>query len=115
MKNTKKVLTTFAVAAISALMLPSYAVAVSQPERLEAKDEKGEPFNGKVEAVDPVAKSLTVDRNVILITETSKLTKQGKPITFADIKVGDHVHGKIRKNNEGKSEALNVTVGGEKK
>lgn len=116
MKKTKLVLTIIVAVAATGLMTPALANAASQPSLLQekGKPEKGEPFNGKVEAVNAEAKTLTVGGAAILVTDTTKLTKLGKPITLADIKVGDHVHGKTSKNAEGKAEALNITVGGEK-
>ena len=114
MKKTKLVLTIIVAVAATGLITPALADAASQPDLLQEKAEKGEPFNGKVEAVNAEAKTLTVGGAAILVTDATKLTKLGKPITLADIKVGDHVHGKTSKNAEGKAEAINIAVGGEK-
>jgi hypothetical protein len=111
MKKTKIILTLL-VAAVVGGNFPARA-DVSQPSPLQEKQEKGDPFNGKVEAVDAKAKTLTVGGVAILVTDTTKLTKKGKPITLADIKVGDHVIGKSSKNADGKAEALLVMVSDE--
>lgn len=93
------------------------AVPASPPTLLAENDkaEKGELFKGKVEAVDAEAKTLTVDGAVIAVTATTKLTKAGKEIKLTEIKVGDQIHGRARKNAEGKTEAIKIQVGGEKK
>jgi hypothetical protein len=48
-----------------------------------------------------------------LVTDATKLTKKGKTITLADVKVGDHVIGKSSKNADGKAEAILIMVSGE--
>lgn len=112
MKKTKIIVTLLVAAAVVGGNLAARA-DVSQPTTLQEKQEKGDPFNGKVEAVDAKAKTLTVGGAAILVTDATKLTKKGKPITLADIKVGDHVIGKSNKNADGKAEAILVMVSGE--
>ena len=117
MKNAPTVLAILTVIALSSLTNSAPALPTGQPGLLAAKDkaEKGEPFKGKVEAVDAEAKTLTVDAVVMTVTDTTKITKTGKEIKLADIKVGDQVHGKAHKTAEGKTTAIKIEVGGEKK
>jgi hypothetical protein len=112
MKTTKTILTLLVAAAVVG---GNFAVRADapQPAPLQQKEDKGDPFNGKVEAVDAKAKTLTVGGAVILVTDATKITKLGKTITLADIKVGNHVIGMSKKNADGKAEAILVMVSGE--
>lgn len=111
--KTFKAILAFAMAVAISLTVPTGVAAALQPGLLQEKLEKGEPFKGKVEAVDIKAKTLTVAGAVILVSDSTKLTKKGDAIQLKDIKAGDHVHGTTRKNAEGKTEAINVMVVGE--
>jgi hypothetical protein len=112
MKKTKIILTLIVATAVVGGNFAARADA-PQPTPLQEKGDKGDPFNGKVEAVDAKAKTLTVGGAVILVTDATKLTKLGKTITLADIKVGNHVIGKSSKNADGKAEAILIMVSGE--
>jgi hypothetical protein len=112
MKKTRIILTLLVATAVVGGNFAARADA-PQPTPLQEKGDKGDPFNGKVEAVDVKAKTLTVGGAVILVTDATKITKLGKTITLADIKVGNHVIGKSKKNADGKAEAILVMVSGE--
>jgi len=111
--KTSKIIFTLAAATAVGLMAPAGAIAVSHSGQLQENVEQSEPFKGKVEAVDIKAKTLTVAGAVILVSDSTKLTKKGNSIELKDIKAGDHVRGKTRKNADGKTEAINVAVLGE--
>lgn len=115
MKTAKTVLFAIAMAAGMSWVPASMAINSPQPGFLEEKAEKGKVFKGKIEAVDAVAKTLTVEGKAILVSDATKLKKEGKAITLAELKVGDQVHGKTRQNSEGKLEAIHIEVGEPKK
>lgn len=115
MKNAKTILFAFAIAGSVSVAPLAMAINSPQPSLLEEKADKGKPFKGKIEAVDAAAKTFTVDGKAILVSDATKLKKEGKEITLAELKVGDQVHGKTRQNSEGKLEAIHVEVGEPKK
>ena len=102
--------------AILAIGLKTPAVAAPEKEggQPSEKIEKGQPFSGKIEAVDTTAKTFTVGTSMIYVTDTSKLTKDGKAIKLTDLKVGEQVHGTSRVTFDGKTEAITLKVGAEK-
>src|SRR5207247_7424104 len=104
-------------AAVVAVGLATATLAVPNQEggQSSEKIDKGQPFSGKVEAVDATAKTLTVGTSMIYVTDTTKLTKSGKTIKLADIKVGEEVHGTSRVTFDGKTEAITVKVGPKEK
>jgi hypothetical protein len=110
MKKTKVSLVILGV--ISALgMTPMLALAGPATGQQQEKPEKTKAFNGKVEAIDASAKTLTVGGNAIYIADATKLTKNDKAITLNQIVVGDEVHGTARQTFDGKTEAITVKVG----
>lgn len=112
MKTFKVILTLVAAIAI-ALMVPAGTIAAQPPSLLQKTVEKSYPFKGKVEAVDLKARTLTAAGMVILVSDSTELTKNGDPLELKDIKVGNHVRGKTRENADGKTEAINIAVVGE--
>ena len=98
------------IGALGMTAMPALAGPAAGAE--EEKPEKAKkPFDGKVEAVDATQKTMTVGGNVIYISAATKLTKNDKAITLADIAVGDEVHGTTHQTYDGKTEALTVKVG----
>jgi hypothetical protein len=75
------------------------------------------PFHGKVSAVDAKASTLSIGQMTINVTSDTKITKDGKPATLADIAVGDKVSGNYKKDEAGKMSAVSLHVGdkGDKK
>lgn len=73
--------------------------------------EKEKPFHGKISAMDAEAKTLTVGTQTIHVTATTKITRANETIKLTDLKVGDMVHGKVTRNAEGETEAVNIKVG----
>src|SRR5262245_11642313 len=109
MKNTTMISLLVGGIAVAGLTAPSFAAQQEPP----AQQEKGgisQPFNGKVEAVDPTANTFTIGGLLFRVITDTKLMKEGKPITLTDIKVGDQVNGTSRKASGSEAEALTVTV-----
>lgn len=112
MKRTKVGLVI--IGAILAVGLTTSTVAAPDKEggQPSEKIEKGQPFSGKIEAVDTTAKTFTVGTSMLYVTDTTKLTnKDGKAIKLADLKVGEEVHGTSRVTFDGKTEAITLKVG----
>lgn len=87
----------------------------SDESRAKEPRAKQMPFQGKLGAVDKVNKTITIkgkekDRT-FHVTSNTKLSKDGKPAVLDDAMVGDEVAGLVRKNADGKVEALLVCFG----
>ena len=93
------------------LLMPTTVCADQNYEYVQDNDKQGanEHFKGKVEAVDPQAKTITVSGKTMVVNDNTKITKEGKSITLADIAVGDEVHGTSQLAG-GKAEAITLTV-----
>jgi hypothetical protein len=76
---------------------------------------KGLPFHGKVAAIDPTQKTVTVGSLTISITPTTKITKDGKKATLSDFVVGDTVAGAYQKDDSGKLNATTIHDGKKQK
>jgi hypothetical protein len=68
------------------------------------------PFHGKVVAVDTKAMTLTVGSQTFNITSDTKITKDGKPATLADLATGEIVRGAYKKDSAGKLNATTIHV-----
>lgn len=73
------------------------------------------PFHGKVSAVDAAGATLTLKELTLNVTSDTKITKDGKPATLADITVGAAVHGSYKKDEAGKANALTIAIGEKEK
>src|SRR5262249_7951191 len=111
MKRTKIGLVILGAALALGVATPTVTVHAQQPRPQQEKPEKDKAFNGKVEAVDSAAKTLTVGGSLIYVADTTKITKQGKAIMLSEVMVGDAVHGTTRQTFDGKTEAVSITVG----
>lgn len=73
------------------------------------------PFRGVVASVDPPAHTVTLEgRNssrVIAVTPETNLTREGSPTTLEDVKTGERVGGMVKKNPDGREEAVLLRVG----
>lgn len=72
------------------------------------------PFTGKLEAVDKVAKTITLSgktKQTFSVTSETKIMKDGKPGTFDDAVVSEEIHGSYKKTDDGKMVAVSVTFG----
>jgi hypothetical protein len=94
--------------------------AKAKAEAGEAKGKrKGNPdrvrLGSRVKAVDDAGKTVTLagrpKDHLVHITSETRLMKDGKPATFADIKVGEHAQGQGRRRADGNVDALSLRVG----
>lgn len=69
------------------------------------------PFNGKATAVDAGAMTVTVGSLVLNVTSETKIMKDGKPATLADIKAGETIGGSYKKDEAGKLTAALIRAG----
>src|SRR5215469_16817160 len=69
------------------------------------------PFHGKLEAVDDTAKTITVHAHAIQVTSETIIKKDGKPAMLSEGVVGENVSGSIKRNPDGKFEALSIYFG----
>ena len=85
------------------------------PPAAKAKKEKrkatGFPFRGKVAKIDKTAKTITVGERTFQITSKTHITKDGKPATLEDGKVGEPVTGYVRKSEDGQLNAATIHFG----
>jgi hypothetical protein len=110
-----------------ALFSIALAALIAAPSLTSAADAKAEkkgpaaeapakkkgvlPLHGKVAAVDVNAGTITIGQMAINITSETKIHKDGKPATIADISVGDKVVGAYKKDDSGKMTATMIRVG----
>ena len=103
-------------AVICGVALPLPAQDKPAEKKTEEKKKGGPlPFNGNVASVDKTAMTLTVkgkekDR-VFTVTSQSKISKDGKPATFDDVKAGEHVTGSYKKGEGDKMDIVSLYVG----
>jgi hypothetical protein len=69
------------------------------------------PYHGKVASVDASAKTFTVGKRTIKVTDETKITKQDAAATMADIVVDEQVRGSYWKKEDGTLEAKSVKLG----
>lgn len=102
-------LLTIVTAAIAGLSLISRAddagAAAPAPEPAKAK------FSGQVTAVDVNAKTFTVGDQTFTVTDDSKVSRNGKEATLADVVVGDPAKGSYTTGADGKLDVTKVGFG----
>ena len=69
------------------------------------------PFRGKVDAVDTKAMTLKVGNRAFQITADTKIMKNGQPATLSDAVAGEPVRGVYKKTDDGKLEAVSLSLG----
>ncbi len=73
------------------------------------------PFRGKVASFDAAAQALKLagrtTQRVVHLTAQTRLTKLGQPAVPEDLKAGEVVGGTLRKNAEGREEAVLIRIG----
>ena len=109
----KKNLALFAIVAAALVAVPTVIRAEDKPAPAEATASAGKkhlPFVGKVTAVDTTAKTVTVGTKTYNLTADTKIMKEGKPATLADITVGEMVGGSYKKDDAGKLNALSIRI-----
>lgn len=73
------------------------------------------PLRGKVKAMDSTAMTITVGNTTFQITSQTRITKDGKPATFGDGVVGDNLAAQLKKDADGKWNAVSVNFGAKAK
>jgi hypothetical protein len=113
----KSILTLLIVAVFTALFNIN-AISADKPadKKTEKADpqEKFRPFHGTIKSVDKVAMTITLEgqsAQKFAITSETKINKDGKPVAFADLVVGDTVGGRARETGEGKWTAMTLNAG----
>ena len=69
------------------------------------------PFRGKVDAVDPTAKTVKVGTRVFAVSAETKIQKDGKVVTLDQITVGEPIRGSYRQSEDGKLNAVSLFFG----
>ncbi len=119
MKNNTVKITLSALVAAALVALPSVSRAgdpTNAPTATASAPKKHSvPFHGKVAAVDSATMTFKVGTMTIAVTSNTKITKDGKPATFAEITVGENIGGACKKVAAGKLDATSVRIGEKKK
>ena len=94
----KKFIIALTIAAFAAISTSTATAADAKPAA-EPKATPGRaiPFNGKIALMDKQAKTVKVGERVFQVTSTTRITKDNKPATLDDAKVGEEVGGPIAK------------------
>jgi hypothetical protein len=69
------------------------------------------PFHGKISAVDQSAKTFNIGAQTFKVTDSTVITKGGKPGTMADIVANEQARGAYLKQPDGTLEAKTVKIG----
>jgi hypothetical protein len=108
--------------ACSLLLLPgttraadeSTAPAAANNTRTEKKP-KQMPFRGKLVAVDAAAGTITLQgkekNRSLLVSTTTKISRDGKPVTLETVKAGESVGGLAKATPSGEWEVVTLNVG----
>jgi hypothetical protein len=116
-KNTiKSGILVLLVAVVGAMPIQLRAGDSTPPaaEKKEAKPRKAPavtPFNGKLKAVDQMAKTISVGNRTIHITSETKIMRDDKPAVLSDSVVGDKVAGAFKTGEDGKLNATMIRFG----
>lgn len=85
--------------------------ASASPGASAGKSERGVPYHGTVASVDMSAKTFTVGSRTFMVTERTKIMKQGAAATMQDIVADEQVRGQYWKKSDGTLEAKSVKLG----
>lgn len=112
----KKNIALFALAAAALMAAPSLTRAqdtsTNAPSAAAPAAKKhGLPFHGKVAAVDTTAMTVTIGTRTFNVTSDTKIMKEGKPATLADVTVGENISGFAKKDDAGKLNATVIHIG----
>ena len=116
----KKQIALYAIVATALIAVPAAVRAQDNPAKPEAtepsappaKKHTAVPFHGKVSAVDTTAMTVTLSNQTLNVTSETKILKEGKPATLADITVGEKLTGQYKKDPAGKLDATVIHIGG---
>lgn len=81
------------------------------PAAAPADQSTASKFHGKVTAVDTNAMTFTVNDQALTITDESRMRRNGKSATLADVVVGDPASGSYTKGADGKLDVTKVRFG----
>lgn len=88
---------------------------VSAGPATATKAPKRYPYHANVAAIDPSAKTITLDgkkkQRLLNITPTTRILKDKKPVALETIKVGEYITGSLV-DTDGRLEPTTVNVGG---
>jgi hypothetical protein len=101
-------LLTLVAVAITGLSLVTRADDTTAPAADKPAKSK---FSGLVTAVDTNAKTFTVDSQTFTVTDDSKVSRNGKEATLADVVVGDPAKGSYTTAADGKLDVTKVGFG----
>ena len=101
-------LLTIVTAAITTLSLVARADDVGAAAPAKPAKEK---FSGTVSAVDANAKTFTIGDQTFTVTDGSKISRNGKEATLADVVVGDPAKGSYTTGADGKLDVTKVGFG----
>lgn len=114
----KKQIALFALVAAALIAVPSAVLAGDSTNAPSATPPAGAkkhgalPFHGSVTAVDTAAMTVTIASKAYNVTSETKIMKDGKPATLADITVGEKITGQYKKGDAGKLDATVIHIGG---
>ena len=114
MKAIKQWSALFITAVFASVATPSVTAADKPADKKPAADEHFRPFRGTIKAVDPGAKTITLEgekAQTFAIASETKVSKDGKPAAFADLVAGESVGGRARETADGKWTAVTVNAG----
>ncbi|MGI8957102.1 MAG: hypothetical protein ACR2II_09335 [Chthoniobacterales bacterium] len=69
------------------------------------------PYHGKIASVDATAKTFTIGKRTIKVSDETKITKDGAVATMADIVADEQARGSYWKKADGALEAKTVGLG----
>jgi hypothetical protein len=109
----------YAYVLISTLLAATHAASgADEPAQKPAEVKSraaGLPFRGKVSAVDKEAKTVSLagkeKSRTFQITATTKIKKEGKSATLAELAVGESVGGYALRNDSGLPEVVTLNIG----
>ena len=111
----KKQIALFSIMAAALIAVPAISHAADKnkdaPAAADSAKKQILPFHGKISAVDTTAATITIGKMTINITSETKITKDGKPATVADLAVGDMAGGAYKKDDASKKNATVIHVG----
>ena len=90
---------------------PEASASPDASAKTTAKPARPIPYHGKVASVDAAAKTFTVGKRTIKVTDETKITKEGAAATMADIVADEQVRGSYWKKEDGTLEAKSVKLG----
>lgn len=108
-RKIKTTLITLGVAIIAGLswLRAEDAVPAATPADQSAKSK----FHGHVTAIDANAMTFTVNDQTFTVTGQSRITRNGKTATLADVHVGEPARGSYTKGADGKLDVNKVRFG----